>query len=515
MRSASGFDAFVFALSGISVGIMFEWGNFFGSGFYPGANVYLALLISVVAALAIAAAYRYWGQIFPRSGGDYVFLSRGAHPGFALGANFVYCWILMVSPAFAMSIMQPLLSAFAGALASATGWHFLSTLSTWFSTNAGFAVIGSVDLLLAATIAVFGLKRAIGYMKILFFTGLVGEVITIVALLFSHQHTFVQHLHAQTGVTVAAIEHKAAKTGYVSGGFSFGHTMKLTDWYVTSLFFAALVLYIGGEIKNAARNISRALIGAVIFSGLATFVWVAALSHVVPTSLQGALAWNSTAAPTFSTAAVPYAHELMAVLWGVHGFGLVLTIVAFITCLAWVTIWTPLVLSFAQRGVLAWALDGLTPRWVGRVNERYHTPIPALVIAFLMGESFMLWFAFDPSVRTIVLLVPLFIGIGLTMLVGVFFPYVRKDLIDQSIVANAKTFGIHHMSIACAIGTAIMAFWSWLILSDPIASGTNRTPIWVTLGIAVAIAIYYFALRAYKRREGEDITVTFKRIPIE
>jgi amino acid transporter len=515
VRSASGFDAFVFALSGISVGIMFEWGCFFTTGFYPGGSQVVALLISVAAALVIAFAYRYWGQIFPRSGGDYVFLSRGFHPGFALGANFVYCWILMVSPAFAMSIMQPLLSSFASTLATATGWHFLSSLSTWFGTNLGYAVIGTVDLLLAAAIGVFGLKRAIGYMKFLFVVGLGGEVILVIALLFSHTSTFVHHLQAATGHTSAQIEATAAKNGFQHGGFNLWHTFKATNWYVTSLFFAALLLYIGGEIKNAARNIRRALVAAVIFSGLATLVWVVAFNHVVPTSLQGALAWNSTAAPSYSTVAVPYPHELMAVLWGTSGGGLILTIIAFVATLSWVTLWTPLVLSFTQRGVLAWALDGLTPRWVGRVNERYHTPIPALVIAFFMGESFMLWFAFDPGTRTIVLLVPLFVGIGLTMLVGVFFPYVRKDLLEQSIVADKKWFGIHRMSILCGIGTIIMAFWSWLMWNDNIASGTDRTPIWVTLAIVAAITIYYFALRAYKRREGEDITVTFKRIPIE
>jgi basic amino acid/polyamine antiporter, APA family len=515
VRSASGFDAFVFALSGISVGIMFEWGSFFATGFYPGGNQVVALLISVAAALVVAFAYRYWGQIFPRSGGDYVFLSRGFHPGFALGVNFVYCWILMVSPAFAMSIMQPLLSSFASVLASATGWHFLDSLSTWFGTNLGYAVIGSVDLLLAAAIGVFGLKRSIMYMKSLFYVGLGAEVILVIALLFSHTSTFAHHLQAATGHTVAQIETKAKATGFEHGGFNLLHTFKVTNWYVTSLFFAALLLYIGGEIKNAARNIRRALVAAVIFSGLATLVWTVVLNHVVPTSLQGALAWNSYSAPTYSTAAVPYPHELMALLWGTSGAGLILTIIAFVGCLAWVTLWTPLVLSFAQRGILAWALDGLTPRWVGRVNERYHTPIPALLIALFMGESFMLWFAFDPGTRTIILLVPLFVGIGLSMLVGTFFPYVRKDLMEQSIVADKKWFGIHRMSILCGAGTIIMAFWSWLMWTDHIASGTDRTPIWVTLGIVAAITIYYFCLRAYKRREGEDITVTFKRIPIE
>jgi amino acid transporter len=515
VRSASGFDAFVFALAGISVGIMFEWGNFFGSGFYPGGNVVVALLISTAAALVVAWGYQYWTLVFPRSGGDYVYLSRGLHPGFALGANFVYCWILMVSPAFAMSIMQPLVSSFAASLSDATGWHFLLRLSGWFSTDAGYATIGSVNLLIAAVIAVFGLKRAISYMKVLFLTGFIGQLVLIVALLASDTSTFLGNLQAETGLSSAAIEKKAADTGFLFGGFDFEQTMKLTNWYVTSLFFAALVCYIGGEIKNVGRNIRYALIGAVVFSGLGTLVYILALDHVIPRELQGALAWNFYSAPEASTAAQPYPHELMSVLWGTSGGGLILTIIAYVSLLAWVTIWTPLVISFAQRGVLAWALDGLTPRWVGSVNERWNTPIPALVITFVMGESFMLAFAFHPSFRTIILLVPLFVGIGLTMAVGTFFPYTRKEFMDQSVIADAKIFGIHKMTITCGLATIIMGIWVWLMWNDATAAGTDRNPIWVTAGITAGIAIYYFALRAYKRQQGEDITVTFKRIPVE
>ncbi|HEX5145718.1 MAG TPA: hypothetical protein VFV85_01745 [Conexibacter sp.] len=515
VRSASGFDAFVFALAAISVGIAFEWGNFFGSGFYPGANLVLALAISLVASAVIAWAYQYWGQVFPRSGGDYVFLSRGLHPGVALGVNFVYCWVLMVSPAFAMSIMQPLCSAFASALAEMTGWGFLDSLSTWFNTNLGYAVIGTTQLVLAAVIGVFGLKRAIGYMKLLFAIGGIGTAILVVAMLVSKTSTFNDHLRSQTGFTAARIEGEARSTGFEHGGFSFFHTLRLTNWYVTVWFFASLLLYIGGEIKNAAHTIRYALLAAVGFAGVATLAWAASLNSVVPSSLQGALAWNSFGGSRFTTAQVPYAHELTNVLWGTSGPGLVLTLIGFLAPMAWIMIWAPLVLSFTQRAILAWSLDGLTPRWVGQVNERWHTPIPALIVAFVMGESFMLVFAFAPSFRTVVLLVPLFIGIGITMLVGVFFPYTRRDLIEQSTIADARIFGVHKMTITCALGTAIMAFWTWLMLEDPIASGTDRTPLWVTAGIAVAIALYYVGLRVYRRRQGEDISVAFKRIPVE
>jgi hypothetical protein len=33
--------------------------------------------------------------------------------------------------------------------------------------------------------------------------------------------------------------------------------------------------------------------------------------------------------------------------------------------------------------------------------------------------------------------------------------------------------------------------------------------------VAVAVAIYYVLLRAYRRRSGIDIDATFKEIPIE
>src|SRR5207237_4461697 len=93
VRAASTYDAFVFALAAISVGILLSWGQFFGNGFSPGANLLLALLIATLAALAVAWGYQHWGQVFPRSGGDYVFLSRGLHPGIGFGLNVVFVFM--------------------------------------------------------------------------------------------------------------------------------------------------------------------------------------------------------------------------------------------------------------------------------------------------------------------------------------------------------------------------------------------------------------------------------------
>jgi amino acid transporter len=515
VRTAGGWDSFIYSLAGISVGIMFAWGTYFGTGFYAGANLVVALVIATALALVVAMGYQFWVLIFPRSGGDYVYLSRGLHPGFALGANFVYVWILMASPAFAMSIMQPLVSGFAAALDDATGWGFLDDFSSWANTNLGYAVIGTLFLLIPAIVCVFGLRPTIRLMKILFWTGTIGLLITAVALLFSSTSTFTSNLEESTGLTVGQITSAATENGFAFGGFDLGSTIEVTVWFVTSLFFASLLVYIGGEMKNVRGTARPALAGAVIFSGVATLVWIAALGSAIPERLQGALAYNSLVVPDSSTAQVPYAFELMRILWGTDGFGLVLTIIGFVAVFAWVLIWGPIVLSFSQRAILAWALDGLVPRVIGSVNERWHTPLPALIVAFLMGEAFMLTFAFDPDFRTIILLVPLYLLLGVSMLIGTLFPFIRKDMFEQSIVGKVTFMGVPLMSLVCGAATLILAVWGVMLFNDEVASGTDRTPIWVVLGIIAGITLYYLGLRAYKQRQGEDITMTFKRIPVE
>jgi len=60
--------------------------------FYPGASMELATLIATVAGLFIAGCYGLLSMVYPRSGGDYVFMSRILHPvaGIALSMSLVF-----------------------------------------------------------------------------------------------------------------------------------------------------------------------------------------------------------------------------------------------------------------------------------------------------------------------------------------------------------------------------------------------------------------------------------------
>jgi amino acid transporter len=514
VRAATASDAVIFAVSATSVGIILSWTQLYGTAFYPGSNWYLALALSTLASGVLAAGYQYWGRVFPRSGGDYVFLSRGTLPGLALGINVMFVFAMQVSAAYTMSILQPLYVSFGQSMADATGWHAFTRFATWANTNTGFAVMGSLMIGVSTIVAWFGVKPMLRFIGGLFIVGFVGMVVVTLALVFSDRQTFLSHLQTEVGLSVPAIMKTAHASGFTYGGFNFADTLGTYGWLVTGAFFSPLLVYLGGEIREAAKVLRYAIVAAVLIVGLSVLIWAWALNSVAGRELTAALVYNNFYAPNASTASLFYPHELMRVLWGTSGGGLILTLIGYVTVAAWAIMWTPVAIAFGQRAMLAWALDGLAPPALARVSPRRHIPTTALIVCFVTGVIWMLAFAYRPSFRTVALNIPLFAAIAATMIVGMVFPFVRRELFRNSAASDDRVLRFPAMALFCGLAAAIMIASVVNVWRDPV-QGTDRTPIWVCAGVFVAVALYYVVLRWVRRRRGTDIAVVFKRIPVE
>src|SRR5258708_16783562 len=116
--------------------------------FYPGASMELATLIATVAGLFIAGCYGLLSMVYPRSGGDYVFMSRILHPvaGIVLSMSLIF-WQLFytgVNGAFLSKFgIAPMLSSLGvqqhnPALISAGNWF----AGKWGLFLGGVLVIG-------------------------------------------------------------------------------------------------------------------------------------------------------------------------------------------------------------------------------------------------------------------------------------------------------------------------------------------------------------------------------------
>src|SRR5256885_5349488 len=57
---------------------------------FPGANLPVAVLLGLIPSLLLATVYFLYGVAMPRSGGDYVYVSRTLHPSLGFAANFTF-----------------------------------------------------------------------------------------------------------------------------------------------------------------------------------------------------------------------------------------------------------------------------------------------------------------------------------------------------------------------------------------------------------------------------------------
>ena len=123
VRELSAFDAFNLVFSAVLVPMGFMGIMAFAPVFWPHANLFLSLLIAGPLCACFGLVYLYFTVLMPRSGGDYVWVSRTLHPllGFVVNVGFTYVFLTWV--AFNFSLMINVLApALAFVLNTNVGW---------------------------------------------------------------------------------------------------------------------------------------------------------------------------------------------------------------------------------------------------------------------------------------------------------------------------------------------------------------------------------------------------------
>ncbi|MGO9644584.1 MAG: amino acid permease, partial [Candidatus Bathyarchaeia archaeon] len=144
VRSLSAFDLFNLTYGQImpAVGIVFIV-SFTPFGF-PQSNMFLAFLVAIpLVAIGPAMIYSMLAAAMPRSGGDYVYVSRIIHP--ALG--FMTSWLFTVTVISFVAdagyvFPSSALNVFVATIGTMTNNPSLVANSAWFGTTTGELVTG-------------------------------------------------------------------------------------------------------------------------------------------------------------------------------------------------------------------------------------------------------------------------------------------------------------------------------------------------------------------------------------
>ncbi|HYX49818.1 MAG TPA: amino acid permease, partial [Ktedonobacteraceae bacterium] len=295
VREASVIDAIIFnAVFSAPVGATLAFGIFYALGAFPGADLIQALLIAFVVNIPVVVMMSMMASTMPRTGGDYVWISRILHPSVAVFSNFAASISALIGAAFwarsfAILALGPALAVL-GAVTQNT------TL-----INAGNAVSGSdatgqwwtfgLGLLLIIILAVAmsaGTKTSFRVQNVCWIIASLGTFLAFIALLICSNQTFIANFNAfaqpftHSSNSFQAIQDAAAKTGFVFiGGHQFSSTLPVVAIIMTFMMWNWWSVYIAGELKSAG-NLRRQLvimIGALVWDTLFMIIGVSLLYH--------------------------------------------------------------------------------------------------------------------------------------------------------------------------------------------------------------------------------------------
>jgi amino acid transporter len=198
----------------------------------------------------------------------------------------------------------------------------------------------------------------------------------------------------------------------------------------------------------------------------------------------------------------------------------ILAVIIMATFVAWIWFWIPAELAYTTRSMIAWSFDRIAPDRLGWVSERFHTPVVAIG-ASTAGSVMFMWFIAYKAVAFLTLIEVLLVVWGVVMGSAVVFPRTRTQFFDSSPAKRVTVAGFPLMSIAGAISVVFFAAMIYLLWNDPNAAGplftrhTRSHEFWIMVGVVIAGIAWYAAARLYRRRQGIDVNLAFRQIPIE
>jgi amino acid transporter len=508
VRTVSTADTFLYCL--IQLAIPFVLYNVAFWVFYPGASMELASAFALAAAVLQGITYGLFGSIYPRSGGEYVPLSRAVHPlvGFtaSFSQTFWQTFVTGVIVAGACTLgWAPMLTM----LGLQTGSERLTDLGLWFDSPSGWFTFGTIAIVLFNYLLYRGMRLYFRVQRWLFNIALAAYLVFVGVLLlgsvgvFDFRNNFDKY--AGAGSYDRLLTDARAGGVDLNPGFSFEQTMFYTIWPAYLFLFAVLSLAFSGEIKNVRRGQLIAIPSAQLVGGI--IVILTALFARLSVGEDVLLA--AGAAEEF-----PLHYNWLTMLASVMADNVVLTVIINASVLILTTYVAASTAIYATRGVLAWGIDGMAPSKLGEVSERYRSPTYAIVTVVVLAVTVLAIYSFTDWFQWLAALAPMSMVFLLTTLVAALFPFFRREAYETS-PARLEIAGIPVMTVAGLIGGAMMAYMVYRAVFDANFGPVHPVTRITTIGVFALGAVWYFAARAIRRRQGVNVAARFQEIPIE
>jgi len=420
------------------------------------SRVIAVWVVAGLLSLAGALTYAELATIWPRAGGEYIFIRNAYSSRLA----FLYGWMRFVaSGAGSLAALAVGLAIFLNVLLTgALDATYFSLDLPSFQVPFGrlqivaLSAIAIVTIVNCASVSVGGrFATALTAVK-------VGTIVMLGlgALVFAPGN-WTNFLLADNGGLCEGVA-GAARGG--SAGFAaamLGALWAYNGWNEMT--------FVSGEVKKPHRNIPIALIsGMTICMALYVFVNATYFYVLTPTDVASVPATSSVAAVVGERFLGSIAVSLIAAAMLTSTFGAL-----HISTMA------------NSRVPFAMATDGLFPKILSSVSKRTHVPVRALLVQGVWAGVLALSGSYDTLTDYVIFVNWIFFGL---VVVSIFF--IRRRL--------PRVEGVYRASGYPVVPLLFLLMTSWLLISTLITSPT-RSVIGLAL-VALGLPVYYLQSRA-------------------
>jgi APA family basic amino acid/polyamine antiporter len=491
-------------------------------GLLPGTNYDLASLLAIIAGISITLVYAHFMAAMPRSGGEYVFLSRIVHPFVGFFMNWSMAWLFILAFAINAIFGASLLVSLLGIFGEVPGF-------LW--STEGQLLVALVLLIIALAITLAGMNvyvkfqlfvAVLSFISMALFVGLlvwIGNPQNFANIFNNAAAPLYTNIDTTPYNYIIEQAKAAGWQPFLGAPFSFSNTIGMLVVFGFSGIFASAAFssYVAGEMKNAESGKMQiyGLSGGLLLNAILVIGLGYLLMAVISPDWLGA---------GFYTQYDPNVFRM-----SVGSVGFPFPLLPYITnkAVAAIIILAPVLIMITQcimdlimvsRCMFAWSFDRLLPTRLSEIHSRLGTPVNASVVTFVIGVAFLVGATYASAFYSLLsaagwLVYTTFIVVGLT---AIAFPFAKKRLYEVMPLKSR----VGSVPILSILGILVVVFFV------PMASVyvwwsdyANVLGVWSTETTAIILVIYFAALlvyvgsRTYWKSKGLDLEAAFKEIP--
>jgi APA family basic amino acid/polyamine antiporter len=485
---------------------------------FPKGQFITSILISAVLVSFLVVAYSGLIVTIPRAGGDYVWQTRilGSGIGFVMAATgwwfILWLWAPIYGNILSVQFFQPLWATFGDPGGAA-----------WFATKTGIFVVCLITIAIAGVLVSLGMAGYARIQKWCFLGGLVAFAVVVILLLINSHASFVSSFNYEGqkifGVhnAYAATNAAAKKAGGVTYNMGFGPigpTMLLVPAMMFFILWPNWGSTLYGEIRGAS-DFRR------VFTGMFSGLWITVILTIVFLLLVAkTIGWDFyqnlntldyNLKPEFGIWPYPF----LFAGWLVHNT--VFQVVLILALSLWFFGWVGTLFLSSTRVIFAAAFDRVLPDRAAEVSEKRKVPFYSLILMLLPAAGLSAVYAYSSTFRNYTLDATLVIAVTylFSAIAVVILPWRKPELWAASPASRFKFLGVPIVPAAGWVTIALLGFDLYEWFSNSLYFVNNKSSlVFMAAMYVLAIIVYIFA-RVIRRRQGIDLGMINKEIPVE